>query len=161
MVLRAATLCALLAFWPGSISANPGGPAIAPGPAPAAGCRPNPLGSRLLYLRGDFNAWAANDDSALRWSCDHFEGVVAIDGKTRFKLGDEGWSADADFGADPAHPGALRLLPKGREIDYTFHGTHRIRLAMAQDEPTHPTLAIEDCRSPPVPASSRCSCVAA
>jgi len=125
-------LSALLAVSPGSASEAPA-------------CRPNPLGSRLLYVRGDFNDWQASDDTALRWSCDHFQGVVRIEGKTRFKLGDEGWSKDADFGADPAQPGALRLQPKGREIDHAFHGTHRIRLAMAQDDPTHPTLAIEDC----------------
>ena len=113
--------------------------------APAPACSANPLGTRALYVRGDFNGWAANDDAMLRWSCDHFEGVVANEGKTRFKLGDEGWSADADFGADPAQPASMRLAPKGREIDHEFRGTHRIRLAMAQEDPTHPTLAIEDC----------------
>lgn len=116
----------------------------APVPADAA-CRANPLGARALFVRGDFNNWQASDNAALRWSCDHFEGVVAIEGKTRFKLGDEGWSKDADFGADSATPGSARLAPKGGEIEHVFHGTHRIRLAMAQDDPTHPTLAIEDC----------------
>ena len=59
---------------------------------PAARCRcldatchtkrlPSGLGgSRLLYVRGQFNNWAATDNAALRWSCDHFEGVVAIEG---------------------------------------------------------------------------------
>jgi glycosidase len=111
----------------------------------ANACRANPLGTRALYVRGEFNNWAATDNVALRWSCDHFEGVVATEGKTRFKIGDEAWSPDADFGADPAQAGSPRLAPKGREIEHAFHGTHRIRLAMAQDDPTHPTLAIEDC----------------
>lgn len=110
----------------------------------AAACRPNPLGTRLLYLRGDFNQWAASDATVLRWACDHFEGVVAISGATRFKFGDEGWSADADFGADPRHPDSPRLVAKGRELNHAFHGTHRIRLDMAADE-TSPTLSIEDC----------------
>ena len=69
--------------------------------APAApACRDNPLGGRALYVRGDFNSWNATDDVALRWVCDRFEGVVSIDKPARFKIGDEGWSKDADFGAD-------------------------------------------------------------
>src|SRR6187402_1686383 len=76
--------------------------------ADAPACRANPLGSRLLYVRGAFNGWAAKDDAALRWNCDHFDGVVTISGSTRFKIGDEGWSVDADFGSDPAQSDALR-----------------------------------------------------
>jgi glycosidase len=108
-------------------------------------CFANPLGTRALYVRGDFNQWAASDDTALRWSCDHFEGVVRIQGSARFKIGDEGWSKDADFGGDPKAPASMALVAKGGDIAHDFRGTHRIRLAMAQDDPSHPTLAIEDC----------------
>ena len=112
---------------------------------PPGQCFANPLGTRALYVRGDFNQWAASDDTALRWLCNHFEGVVRIDGHARFKIGDEGWSQDADFGGDPKAPGSFRLVAKGGDIAHDFRGTHRIRLAMAQDDPSHPTLAIEDC----------------
>jgi glycosidase len=116
--------------------------AWAPRAQAAEACRANPLGTRLLYVRGSFNAWSAKDEAALRWSCDHFEGVVAIEGPTRFKIGDEAWSADADFGAGAD---ATHLAIKGAELTHDFHGTHRIKLAMAKDDPTHPSLAIEDC----------------
>ena len=102
--------------------------------ATAPACHANPLGTRALYVRGDFNSWAALDEAALRWSCDHFEGVVAIEGKTRFKLGDEGWSLDADFGADPAQPDAPRLAPKGREIEHRDVGPDGARLKLADVE---------------------------
>lgn len=117
--------------------------------ATAAACRPNPLGDRVLYVRGEFNQWTADDKSVLRWACDRFAGVVAIEGRTRFKLGDEGWSADADFGTDPAAPESMRrLAPRGKEITHAFHGTHRIGLDMSQSS-THPTLSIEDCAAQP------------
>ena len=75
----------------------------------ADACRANPLGTRALYVRGDFNQWNATDDVALRWICNRFEGVVSIEGPARFKIGDEGWSKDADFGSpDPAQPDSAR-----------------------------------------------------
>lgn len=123
-------------------------PAVAPATAQSPTCRPNPLGTRALYVRGDYNQWASDEARALRWACDRFEGVVDITGETRFKLGDEGWSADADFGAPPDGDTAAtrvpRLAPKGRELTHHFHGTHRIVLDMSQST-TQPTLQISDC----------------
>ena len=108
-------------------------------------CFANPLGTRALYVRGDFNSWAALDEAALRWNCDHFEGVVTIPGRARFKIGDEGWSKDADLGLQAAQPGLHSLTLEGGDITHDFHGTHRIRFAMAPDDPTHAALDIEDC----------------
>jgi hypothetical protein len=113
--------------------------------AAALACGPNPLGTRTLHLRGDFNAWAATEETTLRWSCDHFEGVVTIPGRARFKIGDEAWSPDADFGWAPTQSNLRWLTLKGGDITHEFHGTHRIRLRMSPDDPTQASLAIEDC----------------
>ena len=65
----------------------------------AAACRPDPLGGRALYLRGGFNNWSAADAQRFTWACNRHELVARIEGEHRFKLGDEAWSADADFGS--------------------------------------------------------------
>ncbi len=64
-----------------------------------ANCQPDPLGGRALYLRGSFNGWAAADAQRFTWACKHWQLVTPLKGDHRFKLGDEGWSADADWGA--------------------------------------------------------------
>ncbi len=121
---------------------KPAAPTVAAAPTPRGPCRPNPLGTRQLYLRGDFNQWAAEDSRALYWNCSRFEGVVTLEGSTRFKFGDDGWAADADFGA-----GALDstlLAPKGPELRREFHGTYRMLLDMA-DSTTTPNLLVQAC----------------
>jgi cyclomaltodextrinase len=148
-VLLAGALFAVVA----TFGAVPVARAAEPDAATAApACRANPLGTRALYLRGDYNQWAADETRALRWACNRFEGVVTLTGETRFKLGDEGWSPDADFGAPPTGETAAtrvpRLAPKGRELTHAFHGTHRIVLDMSQST-TQPTLAISDCPTAP------------
>jgi cyclomaltodextrinase / maltogenic alpha-amylase / neopullulanase len=104
-------------------------------------CQPDPLAGRALYLRGTFNSWNAVDTQRFTWACNRYELVTRITGEHHFKLGDEGWSTDADFGADTADP--KRLALKGREFKRTFNGSQRFILVM--NDPKHPQLSIEAC----------------
>jgi cyclomaltodextrinase / maltogenic alpha-amylase / neopullulanase len=112
-------------------------------------CRADPLQGRALYLRGSFNSWGAAENQRLIWACDRYELVTKLNGEHSFKFGDEGWSADADFGAGPvgitgmavtppvpgAVPGAttpLRL--RGTEIKRRFDGVQRFTLTIVKDQ---------------------------
>ncbi len=109
-------------------------------------CRADPLDGRALYLRGTMNAWAADEALRFVWACRHWELVAALAGEHRFKIGDEGWSADADFGQ---RPGEALLAPRGPEIQRRFTpGTYRLRLAPAAADASGPTLSIEACPRP-------------
>jgi cyclomaltodextrinase / maltogenic alpha-amylase / neopullulanase len=112
-----------------------------------ATCQPDPLGGRALYLRGTFNSWNAVDTQRFTWACDRYELVTRLAGEHQFKLGDEGWSADADFGADTADP--KRIALKGREFKRAFNGSQRFILAM--NDPKHPQLSIEACPADAAP----------
>ena len=104
-------------------------------------CTADPLAGRTLYLRGSFNSWAAADAHKFAWVCNRFETVSRIQGAHAFKLGDEGWSSDADFGQGKK-PGQLAL--RGPEIKHRFSGVHRITLRMEPSK-DQPTLHIENC----------------
>ena len=110
-------------------------------------CRADPLDGRPLYLRGSFNTWNSIEAQRFIWACSRYELVTRIQGEHRFKIGDEGWSPDADFGRAPGAsvPGAL--LPRGADIPFHFGGVHRIVLAMT-DSKTPPQLSIEACPNP-------------
>ena len=137
-----------------AVSALAGLAGLVFGPAASAqpACFDDPLGGRTLYLRGSFNSWNAVEAQKFVWACRRWELVTAIPpGEHRFKAGDEGWSADADFGAGPA--GSPLLQPKGAEIRRRFdnpiaRGVHRITLTMA-DRSAPPELRIEPCPAPP------------
>jgi cyclomaltodextrinase / maltogenic alpha-amylase / neopullulanase len=110
-------------------------------------CTPDPLGGRALYLRGTFNSWNAVDAQRFTWACNRYELVTRLSGEHLFKLGDEGWSVDADFGADPAD--SKRVAPKGREFKQRFAGTHRFTLTMTN--PTNPQLDVVACPADSAP----------
>ena len=114
----------------------------------AAACRPDPLGGRALYLRGGFNNWSAADAQRFTWACNRHELVTRIEGEHRFKLGDEAWSADADFGAaagvGSTLSSGLLASAKGTEFTRRFTGTHRFTFTMTDSTPG-PRLTIEDC----------------
>lgn len=113
-------------------------------------CMPSPLGKRELYLRGSFNTWGAQDQKKFIYHCNRYELITDIKGEHKFKIGDEGWSSDADFGAsEPAPPNGLKLAPIGKEINYQFTGMQRITLDMSQSI-THPTLQISSCANAPL-----------
>jgi cyclomaltodextrinase / maltogenic alpha-amylase / neopullulanase len=120
----------------------------------APACRPDPLQGRPLYLRGSFNGWAANDNQRFAWACTGFELVTRLQGEHRFKLGDEAWSADADFGRRADAPeniaqaqpdAAWGLAAKGGEFTRRFNAgvTYRFRLDMSDQR--DPKLSIETC----------------
>jgi glycosidase len=124
-------------------------PAITKANLSASKCGPNPLGKRDLYLRGSFNSWTAAEDQRFTYLCDRFELVTRINGAHAFKIGDEAWSMDADFGADTAAAGkSWQLRYKGPDIHHLFQDTHRIVINMTQ--PNNPTLSITNCTPPPL-----------
>ena len=119
------------------------------GAAPAfADCRPDPLAGRALYLRGTFNNWRADDDTALRYACDHWELVARLPGVQSFKVADEDWSPDADFGAAgdvTLRPGAPQpLTRKAAAMKAAFDGTVRITVTPAATRDGTPTLVFVD-----------------
>ncbi|MCK9686455.1 glycoside hydrolase family 13 protein [Scleromatobacter humisilvae] len=108
----------------------------------AADCHPDPLPGRSIYLRGSFNDWRADDETALSYVCDHYELVARLSGAQSFKVGDEDW--DFDFGA----PGDITLnsgvpvalAAKGQALKATFNGVARISLTPGPA----PTLTVTD-----------------
>ena len=120
---------------------------LAQAQAPAPACRPDPLGGRAVYLRGTFNSWNAVDAQRFTWVCDRYQLVTRLAGEHSFKIADEGWSGDADFGSDPAAP--QRIALRGREFKQRFDGTYRITLAMSTTTP--PQLSVESCPSQAAP----------
>ncbi|RZU01994.1 glycoside hydrolase family 13 protein [Rivibacter subsaxonicus] len=114
---------------------------------PDPGCLPAPLAGRDLYLRGAFNNWAATENERFAWVCDHHELLAALKGEHPFKLADEDWSDDADFGAGPGpdrrlEPGRARtLVPKGTAVEAAFEGQQRFVLRWPAG--AAPQLALE------------------
>ncbi|MBK6469946.1 MAG: hypothetical protein IPF94_04165 [Betaproteobacteria bacterium] len=122
------------------------GPALAQDPSPATtACRADPLQGRALYLRGSFNSWNALESQRLGWACNRWQGVARLAGEHRFKIADEGWSADADFGGTAAAGASVALRLRGPEIQRRFDGVHRFTLRMNNDQPE---LQIETCPEP-------------
>jgi cyclomaltodextrinase / maltogenic alpha-amylase / neopullulanase len=112
-------------------------------------CSANPVGNRDLYLRGTFNGWNAVDAQKFVYLCNRFELVTSIKGEHTFKVGDEDWTAGADFGAGKTAGGAPWLLvPKGEGIHHSFSGDHRLILAVTDGN--KPGLKIETCSAPPL-----------
>jgi cyclomaltodextrinase / maltogenic alpha-amylase / neopullulanase len=104
-------------------------------------CQPDPLQGRGLYLRGTFNSWNAVETQRFTWACSRWELVTRITGEHSFKLADEGWSADADFGLGPDE----RLALRGPEIKRRFTGVHRFTVTMNANTPR---LQVETCTNP-------------
>jgi glycosidase len=112
---------------------------LAGAPAAAAGaCVADPLAGRSLYLRGSFNGWAAADAQRFIWSCNRWELVTRLNGEFHFKIGDEGWSADADFGSSDGR----RLVLRGPDIRRRFSGTLRFTIRMNEQTPE---LQVDTC----------------
>ncbi len=113
-------------------------------------CVPSPLGKRELYLRGSFNTWNAQDEKKFIYRCNRYELITDIIGEQKFKIGDEAWSSDADFGAsEPITAAGIPLSPIGKELSYPFSGKQRITLDMTQSA-THPVLQISQCGNTPL-----------
>ena len=113
-------------------------------------CMPSPLGKRELYLRGSFNTWSAQDAKKFAYHCNRYELITDIKGEHKFKIGDEAWSSDADFGASaPVTGNRFTLAAIGKEINHLFSGKQRITLNMSQSA-KHPTLQISECVNAPI-----------
>jgi cyclomaltodextrinase / maltogenic alpha-amylase / neopullulanase len=124
-------------------------PAVSTQKSTAASCKPNPFGTRDLYLRGSFNSWTAEDKFRFAYACDRFELVTTINGKHEFKVADDEWWKDADFGRAAASTQPPWILTaRGSGIEHQFSGTHRFTLNMTDD--TKPTLSISTCPAPPL-----------
>jgi cyclomaltodextrinase / maltogenic alpha-amylase / neopullulanase len=116
---------------------------LVPTSAAAQSCQPDPPAAfkgRALYLRGSFNGWAAAEAQKFTWACDRWQLVTRLKGEHRYKVGDEAWSADADFGRGADD----QLLLRGPEFERRFDGTYRLTLRMTAAT-TAPELAIETC----------------
>jgi glycosidase len=131
-------------------------PALAATAPSAPSCRPAPFGTRDLYARGDFNSWGVDDGARFVYACDHYELFGGFGGTHAFKIADESWSADANFGvaagqAQPVPGGRpLPLALGGNAIGYNFGPATRLVLAM-DDSSKRPTLTINDCPERPSP----------
>ncbi|MCV2420886.1 glycoside hydrolase family 13 protein [Paucibacter sp. DJ2R-2] len=89
-------------------------------------CTPSPLGTRELFLRGSFNNWSASDAHRLVYVCDRYELYLKLQGEQSFKIADEDWSADADFGGQ-----ARQLQLKGPSLNQRFKGgMHKLVLRL-------------------------------
>ena len=133
-----------------------GASAVVDNPVVQTNCMANPLGNRAIYLRGSFNTWSAEEALRFTYNCNRYELVAKLVGTQQFKLGDDEWSKDADFGL----PGGattrpvkasepLHLALKGGSINYIFNGTHRLVLNMSPSS-SDPTLTINGCDAPPL-----------
>ena len=104
----------------------------------APDCKPSPLGKRELFLRGSFNNWAAQDEARLRPQCNgRYELIGPLNGEIEFKIADEDWSDDANFGGTLAH-----LQRKGPALKHSFNGLQKLVFDMSG---TTPTLSITSC----------------
>jgi cyclomaltodextrinase / maltogenic alpha-amylase / neopullulanase len=125
-----------------------------PAAASKSSCVPSPLGKRELYLRSSFSTWNAQENYKFSYNCNRYELLADINGDHKFKIGDEAWSPDADFGTSSAINGnRVVLLPVGKELNYPFSGKQRITLDMTQSS-THPTLQISSCANTPLGAET-------
>jgi glycosidase len=120
-------------------------------------CTPDPLAGRALYLRGSFNAWAALETQRFAWVCNRYELVARVPaGEHLFKLGDEAWSPDADFGAAASDADRVAGKAEGnREFKRRFDGSTQRFIFTMTDTPPRPTLQIEACPldAPPLGAT--------
>ena len=101
-------------------------------------CTPDPLGGRALYLRGTFNSWNADETQKFTWACNRWELVTRLKGEHSFKVADEAWSADADFGQGAG----AALLRRGPEIKRRFDGEQRFTVTLLADTPQ---LQVQPC----------------
>jgi cyclomaltodextrinase / maltogenic alpha-amylase / neopullulanase len=159
--------CAHVPGWEGAtVSPDTNAAAVRATPT-AMPCWPDPLGGRSLHLRGSFNQWEAADSTRFTWQCNRYVLVARLMGAHQFKVGDEAWSSDANFGvvgpsAPPAAndgvpkptPPSITLAPKGQAIPFNFNGDHRFMLSAPMSNDQAPTLTISPCPVPSPPLGS-------
>ncbi len=117
---------------------------------PQAGnaCSPAALANRDIYVRGSFNSWNAQEDWRMSWRCDHYELIATPSGEHQFKLADDDWSADADWGRpigfERGIPQTLRA--RGAPIEHRFAGGPvRFHLSFPKDK--EPQFRMSDCQA--------------
>lgn len=116
-------------------------------------CVDNPMGETALYVRGGMNSWNANDDYKFSYVCDHFELVTELDGTQTFKIADDAWSSNADFGGGDSSQAELDtplgLALQGSNLTFAFSGVNKLVLDMSQSTET-PDLTIYQCPDSPL-----------
>ena len=134
----------------GTSPATPTTPPTTEEPPATGACVANPFGERALYLRGGFNSWSALQDHKFTFNCNRFELVTELSGSQDFKVADDAWSTDADFGGATPVPGVPSPLALGGgNINYTFSGQQRFVLDVSKSA-TSPTLTVTNCAAPPL-----------
>jgi cyclomaltodextrinase len=124
-------------------------------PSAQAACSKAPLQQRDVFVRGSLNSWVSDDAWRMAWRCDHYELIAAPRGDHQFKLADDDWSADADWGL-PAESGSRSvqaqgnpLALRGLPIEHRFDGTpKRFELRFTQGL-NQPFFRMSDCQSKP------------
>lgn len=145
MLLLRAAACIFALLLSGCTTTQPAATDDATVTPNRADCVPSPLGKRALYLRGAFNTWNALENFRFSYRCNAFELVAMIEGEHGFKLGDEQWSPDADFGGAHNRLGNRRQLAlQGANLIHHFTGTHRIRMSVPSN-----VMTINSCPTPP------------
>lgn len=117
-------------------------------------CVANPMGDTALYMRGGMNSWNANDSYKFSYVCDHFELVTELEGSQTFKIADDAWSSNADFGGGADGSAvtvdkALALALQGSNLTFSFSGVNKMVLNMASSTST-PSLTIYQCPDSPL-----------
>ncbi|OYU28714.1 MAG: hypothetical protein CFE41_03655 [Burkholderiales bacterium PBB2] len=113
----------------------------------SSNCTPSPLGTRELFLRGSFNNWSASDAHRFVYVCDRYELYLKLQGEQSFKIADEDWSPDADFGGQ-----ARQLQLKGPSLNERFKGgMHKLVLRLTDKSAS---LAIQPFAGKPPQLSS-------
>ena len=158
--------CAALLLANSLVNAAPSDHSI-PVTKSSSACTAQPYDGRALFLRGPFNSWNAIEAQKFTWLCNRFELVTALKGPHLFKIGDEGWSPDSDFGGTRPEgsqratvnavnvPGGIipqarvsaELTAQGAAIQAEFTGVQRLTLQVSA--PNKPTLTMTDCPAPP------------
>lgn len=117
-------------------------------------CVDNPMGTQSLYVRGGMNSWNANNSYKFSYVCDHFELVTELEGTQTFKIADDAWSSNADFGGGTDGSAItvktpMKLALQGSNLTFNFTGVNKMVLSMADSKST-PSLTIYQCPDSPL-----------
>lgn len=151
---RTGALLAALTLVAGCVATPAGPPSLSAqstantSPTLPHACVSNPLGERALYLRGTFNSWTAPQAHHFTYFCNRFELVTALVGAQTFKVADEDWSANADWGASQfVLNRPLPLVERGAGMTHTF-SPHQHKFVVSMSDSTN--LTVTPCPAPPL-----------
>ncbi|MFN7693890.1 MAG: glycoside hydrolase family 13 protein [Burkholderiales bacterium] len=117
---------------------------------PQAGnaCASAPLPNRDVFVRGSFNSWNAHEDWRMSWRCDHYELIASPKGEHQFKMADDDWSPDADWGRPVGFARGIpaNLQARGAPIEHQFSGGP-VRFHLSFPNGKEPQFRMSDCQA--------------